>query len=91
MGETYRVYGLVEKEEEYLWSSCGESYGIRKGPLDLEIFWAMQSFGRIGNPTILVRLCKSQTADISKLIKDGGLINLSNWKIKIDKKWNSNF
>jgi len=46
----------------------------------------MQSFGRIGNPTILVRLCKSQTADISKLIKDGGLINLSNWKIKIDKK-----
>jgi len=30
--------GLVEKEEEYLWSSCGESYGIRKGPLDLEIF-----------------------------------------------------
>jgi len=38
MGETYRVYGLVEKEEKYLWSSSGESYGIRKGPLDLEIF-----------------------------------------------------
>jgi len=30
--------GLVKKEDEYVWSGCGESYGIRKGPLDLEIF-----------------------------------------------------
>lgn len=30
--------GLVEKEEEYLWSSCGDSYGIRKGPLELTEF-----------------------------------------------------
>ncbi|WP_316770030.1 REP-associated tyrosine transposase [Pedobacter frigiditerrae] len=29
--------GLVEKEEEYLYSSCGDSYGIRKGQLDLFI------------------------------------------------------
>ncbi len=27
--------GLVEKEEEYLHSSCGDYYGIRKGVLDL--------------------------------------------------------
>jgi putative transposase len=29
--------GLVEKEEEYLYSSCGDYYGIRKGKLDLII------------------------------------------------------
>lgn len=28
--------GLVEKEEEYLWSSAGDFYGIRKGRLALE-------------------------------------------------------
>ena len=27
--------GIVEKEEEYLHSSCGEFYGIRKGVLQL--------------------------------------------------------
>lgn len=27
--------GLVEKEEEYLWSSCSTIYGIRKGLLEL--------------------------------------------------------
>jgi len=27
--------GFVEKEEEYLFSSCGDYYGIRKGYLDL--------------------------------------------------------
>ncbi|RZK70500.1 MAG: transposase, partial [Pedobacter sp.] len=27
--------GLVEKEEEYLNSSCGDYYGIRKGKLEL--------------------------------------------------------
>ena len=27
--------GVVEKEEEYLYSSCGQLYGVRKGPLDL--------------------------------------------------------
>lgn len=27
--------GIVEKEEEYLYSSCGDYYGIRKGKLDL--------------------------------------------------------
>ena len=27
--------GIVEKEEEYLQSSCGDFYGIRKGPIDL--------------------------------------------------------
>jgi len=27
--------GLVEKEEEYVWSSCADSYGVRKGPLVL--------------------------------------------------------
>lgn len=27
--------GLVEKEEEYLFSSCGEIYGIRKSLLTL--------------------------------------------------------
>jgi len=35
--EDYRA-GLVKKEDEYVWSGCGESYEIRKGPLDLEIF-----------------------------------------------------
>lgn len=30
--------GLVEKEEEYLWSSCGDSYGVRKGALVLMEF-----------------------------------------------------
>jgi putative transposase len=30
--------GIVEKEEEYLWSSCGEIYGIRKSLLDLTEF-----------------------------------------------------
>ena len=30
--------GLVEKEEEYLWSSCGAVYGVRKGLLDLAVF-----------------------------------------------------
>jgi putative transposase len=29
--------GLVTKEEEYLWSSCADFYGIRKGPLELEL------------------------------------------------------
>ena len=29
--------GVVEKEEEYLYSSCGDFYGIRKGLLDLEM------------------------------------------------------
>ena len=28
--------GIVEKEEEYLLSSCGDFYGVRKGPIDLE-------------------------------------------------------
>ena len=28
--------GIVEKEEEYLYSSCGDLYGVRKGLLDLE-------------------------------------------------------
>lgn len=28
--------GLVEKEEEYLLSSCGDFYGTRKGLLELE-------------------------------------------------------
>jgi len=27
--------GLVEKEEEYIWSSCADYYGIRKGALEL--------------------------------------------------------
>jgi putative transposase len=27
--------GLVEKEEEYLYSSCGDYYGVRKGLLEL--------------------------------------------------------
>jgi len=30
--------GWVEKEEEYLWSSCGDYYGIRKSLLDLSEF-----------------------------------------------------
>ena len=29
--------GIVEKEEEYLYSSCGDYYGARKGKLDLII------------------------------------------------------
>ncbi len=29
--------GFVEKEEEYLWSSCADLYGVRKGPLELEL------------------------------------------------------
>lgn len=29
--------GLVEKEEEYLWSSCGDFYGTRKGCLELAL------------------------------------------------------
>ncbi len=32
------VAGLVEKEEEYLLSSCGQIYGIRKGPIELTDF-----------------------------------------------------
>ena len=27
--------GIIEKEEEYLLSSCGDFYGVRKGALDL--------------------------------------------------------
>ena len=30
--------GWVEKEEEYLWSSCGDYYGVRKGLLDLAVY-----------------------------------------------------
>lgn len=30
--------GIVEKEEEYLWSSAGNFFGIRKGYLDLHYF-----------------------------------------------------
>ena len=30
--------GLVEKEEEYLYSSCGDLYGMRKGLLELSVF-----------------------------------------------------
>lgn len=30
--------GLVEKEEEYTWSSCADLYGIKKGLLDLKEF-----------------------------------------------------
>jgi putative transposase len=30
--------GLVEKEEEYLYSSCGQIYGVRKGLLELTDF-----------------------------------------------------
>ena len=29
--------GLVEKEEEYLYSSCGEIYRVRKGLLELAV------------------------------------------------------
>ena len=29
--------GIVEKEEEYLYSSCGDFYGTRKGLLELEV------------------------------------------------------
>ena len=29
--------GLVEKEEEYLYSSCGDIYGVRKGLLGLSV------------------------------------------------------
>jgi REP element-mobilizing transposase RayT len=31
--------GIVEKEEEYLCSSCGESYGIRKSLLELAVYY----------------------------------------------------
>jgi len=30
--------GIVEKEEEYLLSSCGDFYGVRKGLLEIEPF-----------------------------------------------------
>ncbi len=30
--------GIVEKEEEYVWSSCGDVYGVRKGPIELTDF-----------------------------------------------------
>lgn len=30
--------GIVEKEEEYLWSSCADFYGIKRGLLELEEF-----------------------------------------------------
>jgi len=30
--------GIVEKEEEYLYSSCGDFYGTRKGLLELVEF-----------------------------------------------------
>lgn len=30
--------GIVEKAEDYLWSSAGDFYGIRKGPLALSYF-----------------------------------------------------
>jgi putative transposase len=30
--------GLVEKEEEYSWSSCADSYGMRKGALEIVPF-----------------------------------------------------
>jgi len=30
--------GIVEKEEEYINSSCGDYYGIRKGLLDLHVY-----------------------------------------------------
>jgi putative transposase len=30
--------GIVEKEEEYLLSSCGDYYGIRKGLLELAVY-----------------------------------------------------
>lgn len=30
--------GIVEKEEEYLYSSCGDFYGTRKGLLEIEQF-----------------------------------------------------
>jgi putative transposase len=30
--------GLVEKEEEYLYSSCGDLYRVRKGLLELAVF-----------------------------------------------------
>ena len=28
--------GIVQKEEEYVWSSCADYYGVRKGSLELE-------------------------------------------------------
>ncbi len=43
--------GLVEKEEEYLWSSCGTRYGARKGLLNGPNF-NLESVLRIPNPTI---------------------------------------
>lgn len=30
--------GIVEKEEEYLWSSCADYYGNRKGMLELAVY-----------------------------------------------------
>jgi putative transposase len=39
--------GLVEKEEEYLYSSCGDFYGTRKGALELA------AINRITNPFYL--------------------------------------
>ncbi|WP_144604290.1 REP-associated tyrosine transposase [Algoriphagus algorifonticola] len=30
--------GFVEKEEEYIWSSAADFYGIRKGKLEIEVF-----------------------------------------------------
>jgi putative transposase len=30
--------GFVEKEEDYVWSSCSDIYGIRKGLLTLSVF-----------------------------------------------------
>jgi putative transposase len=33
------IAGIVEKEEEYLLSSCGDYYGTRKGDLDLVDFY----------------------------------------------------
>ncbi|HRG08989.1 MAG TPA: hypothetical protein PLJ08_10475 [Cyclobacteriaceae bacterium] len=30
--------GVVDKEEDYLLSSCGDFYGVRKGLLELELF-----------------------------------------------------
>ncbi len=32
---------MVEKEEEYLWSSAGDLYGVRKGYLPKKFIWDM--------------------------------------------------
>ena len=29
--------GIVEKEEEYMWSSCGTIYGVRKGLFEVAV------------------------------------------------------